>query len=85
MFILGDSAGGNLAAAVSLKLRDIQITPRPKLQVLLYPVTQAVDFNLPSYITNKNDVMLGKEIMVAMWLMYASGIVSYYHFQYNES
>ena len=69
----GDSAGGNLAAAVSLKLRDVHVNPQPKLQVLIYPVTQSLDFNLPSYIANENDVILNKEIMVAMWLMYASG------------
>ncbi|CAC5392701.1 AADACL3_4 [Mytilus coruscus] len=47
----GDSAGGNLAAAVGLKFSR---EPKPnlakiKVQVLLYPVLQAFDFNLPSY------------------------------------
>ena len=69
----GDSAGGNLAAAVSLKMRDVYFTPQPKLQVLLYPVTQCSDFNLPSYIANENTVELPKETMVALWMMYASG------------
>ena len=49
--------------------RNIQ----PKLQVLIYPVIQAVDFNCPSYITNENDPILYKELMVAMWFMYAQG------------
>ena len=47
--------------------------PQPKLQILIYPVTQALDFNLPSYIINQNDPFLQKEKMVAMWLMYAKG------------
>src|SRR4029079_13057960 len=34
----GDSAGGNLAALVSLRARDEQ-APLPGLQLLLYPVT----------------------------------------------
>jgi acetyl esterase len=36
--VAGDSAGGNLAAAVSLLSRDLD-GPRPALQALLYPVT----------------------------------------------
>ena len=72
--ITGDSAGGNIASAVSLKLRDIKMDPQPKLQILIYPVTQALDFNLPSYIINQNDPLLQKEKMVAMWLMYAKGM-----------
>ncbi|MFT3886770.1 MAG: alpha/beta hydrolase [Arachnia sp.] len=36
--LVGDSAGGNLAAAVSLLLRD-RGQPRPRRQILLYPVT----------------------------------------------
>ena len=44
MFV-GDSAGGNLAAAVSLKLRGIYAV---KLQVLIYPILQAIDSLTPS-------------------------------------
>jgi len=38
VIVAGDSAGGNLAAVVSLMARDKQITP-PWQQVLIYPVT----------------------------------------------
>jgi acetyl esterase len=38
--IAGDSAGGNLAAAVSLLARDD--SPSPAMQALIYPVTDAV-------------------------------------------
>lgn len=37
--LVGDSAGGNLAAAVSLELRDRGLS-LPGAQILLYPVTQ---------------------------------------------
>lgn len=33
LYILGDGAGGNLAAAVSLKLRDEKWSPTLKMQV----------------------------------------------------
>jgi acetyl esterase/lipase len=37
----GDSAGGNLAAAVSLLARDNE-GPKPAMQLLIYPVTDAI-------------------------------------------
>jgi len=39
--VAGDSAGGNLAAAVSLLARD-EDGPSPAMQALIYPVTDAV-------------------------------------------
>jgi acetyl esterase len=39
--VAGDSAGGNLAAAVSLLARD-DGDPRPAMQALIYPVTDVV-------------------------------------------
>ena len=39
--VAGDSAGGNLAAAVSLLTRD-ESGPSPAMQALIYPVTDAV-------------------------------------------
>jgi acetyl esterase len=39
--VIGDSAGGNLAASVSLMSRDAG-GPLPAMQVLIYPVTDAV-------------------------------------------
>lgn len=44
----GDSAGGNLSAVVSLELRNDAL--RPKLAVLLYPVTDAT-CSFPSHAT----------------------------------
>jgi acetyl esterase len=44
----GDSAGGNLAAVVSLKSRD-EDGPAIALQVMVYPVTDLSSFDTPSY------------------------------------
>lgn len=44
----GDSAGGNLAAVVSLNARD-EKGPRIALQVLVYPVTNLASLDTPSY------------------------------------
>jgi acetyl esterase len=57
----GDSAGGNLAAVVSLMARD-RGTPLPVFQALVYPVT---DYNLdtPSYRENATGYVLTREGM----------------------
>ena len=44
----GDSAGGNLGAAISLKSRDEQ-GPPIALQAMVYPVTDLSSFSTPSY------------------------------------
>jgi len=48
--VAGDSAGGNLAAAVSLMARD-RGGPTLRHQLLIYPVTDA-NFSTPSYLAN---------------------------------
>lgn len=61
----GDSAGGHLAAVVTLMARD-RNGPRIDLQVLMYPIT---DFNLnsPSYLENKDGYMLTRDLMRWFW------------------
>jgi acetyl esterase len=49
IIVAGDSAGGNLAAVVSLMARD-QKGPEISLQVLIYPVTNISATDTPSYI-----------------------------------
>ena len=58
----GDSAGGALAAAVALRLRDEESVFRPAAQVLLYPWLQALDFHLPSYHQNNQYFVTRKGI-----------------------
>ncbi|XP_022102054.1 neutral cholesterol ester hydrolase 1-like [Acanthaster planci] len=53
--VMGDSAGGNLAAAVAQRLtfdQKYESLPRLKLQILIYPMLQAFDFQTPSYQQN---------------------------------
>jgi acetyl esterase len=57
----GDSAGGNLAAAVALALRD-QGGPALRMQVLIYPVTD-MSMQTESYRTLGNDYLLTHALM----------------------
>ncbi|RXM29460.1 Neutral cholesterol ester hydrolase 1 [Acipenser ruthenus] len=78
--VSGDSAGGNLAAAVSQQLAlDSSVTNKPKLQSLIYPVLQALDFNTPSYQQNRDVPILYRPLMIKFWLEYLNGDPSFIH------
>jgi acetyl esterase len=67
----GDSAGGNLAAAVTLMARD-RGGPDLAFQALLYPVTD-YDFDTPSYRANADGHGGGgltRELMIWFWDQY---------------
>ena len=61
----GDSAGGNLSAAIALRLRD---TAGPPLafQLLVYPVTDNA-YGTESYRANGKDLLLTTEMMRWFW------------------
>lgn len=61
----GDSAGGNLAAACTLRARD-EHGPRLDFQVLLYPVTDH-DFTRASYQTHATAFPIGVAEMRWFW------------------
>ncbi len=61
----GDSAGGNLAAAVALKARD-QRGPSICFQLLVYPVTDA-SFTTGSYSANATGYLLTRSAMQWFW------------------
>jgi len=65
----GDSAGGNLAAVVSLDARERGL-PQPKLQVLVYPVTD-YEFDSAAMIDNGKGYFLEAESMRWFWDHYA--------------
>jgi len=58
----GDSAGGNLAAVMSLKARD-ESGPAIANQVMIYPVTDLSSFDTPSYHEFAEDHFLTKTEM----------------------
>jgi acetyl esterase len=63
--VAGDSAGGNLAAAVCLKARDKQ-GPSLAYQLLIYPVTD-YGWDKPSYLENAEGYLLQRETMRWFW------------------
>nr|XP_020141912.1 neutral cholesterol ester hydrolase 1 isoform X1 [Microcebus murinus] len=72
--ISGDSAGGNLAAALVQQFnQDANLRNKLKLQALIYPALQALDFNTPSYQQNVNTPILPRYVMVKYWLDYFKG------------
>ena len=64
----GDSAGGNLSAAISLKARD-ENGPAICHQLLMYPVTDA-SFDTPSYADNAEGYLLTTDGMKWFWHHY---------------
>ena len=61
----GDSAGGNLSAAVALRARD-ENGPALRMQVLVYPVTDH-DFGTASYDDNADGYLLTQDMMRWFW------------------
>jgi acetyl esterase len=71
LIVAGDSAGGNLAAVVSVLARD-RGYPSLCHQVLIYPVTD-FEFERPSFIEFAADHFLTAEDMRWFWRHYAPG------------
>jgi acetyl esterase len=69
--VMGDSAGGNLAAALAIRARDCG-GPRIDLQILLYPVL-STDFERPSYQRyGGGDYLISTEDMRWFWDHYVA-------------
>ena len=82
--VLGDSAGANLAAGVTLRLRDTALSFVLKNQVLISPSTQLINFNTDSL--NGKYPLLTKEALIMFSLFYtgdsqklASGVAQNFH------
>jgi acetyl esterase len=68
--VAGNSVGGNMAAVVSLMAKD-QKGPEIKLQVLLWPVTDA-NFTNESYLKYANGRFLSRNAMLWFWDNYTT-------------
>jgi acetyl esterase len=66
--VAGDSAGGNLAAALALKARA-EGGPNLKLQLLLYPVIEP-NFESGSYLQFAEGYGLSRAVMIWFWEQY---------------
>ncbi|HEX3952473.1 MAG TPA: alpha/beta hydrolase [Stellaceae bacterium] len=64
--LAGDSAGGNLAAAAALRLRD-EGGPSLAGQLLIYPVTDYHTPGTPSYVENADGYGLTRDTMEWFW------------------
>ncbi|KAM9604554.1 LOW QUALITY PROTEIN: arylacetamide deacetylase-like [Trichechus inunguis] len=69
--VSGDSAGGNLAAAVTQQLLDDpDVKIKLKIQSLIYPALQPLDVDSPLYQENAHFPVLSKSLMVRFWSEY---------------
>jgi acetyl esterase len=68
--VAGDSAGGNIAAAVTLLAKE-RGGPNIKFQLLFYPITDA-NFDTPSYIAYQDGYFLTREGMKWFWDNYTT-------------
>ncbi|XP_006005247.1 arylacetamide deacetylase-like 4 [Latimeria chalumnae] len=76
IIISGDSAGGNLAAAVCQRLVSRTDLNPVCAQILIYPGLQAVDFKLPSYVQNHSVPILYRLRAIFYFLHYINGEVT---------
>jgi acetyl esterase len=67
--VAGDSAGGNLAAVVALRIRD-EGGPKLAGQLLIYPVTDYHSPGTPSYAENAEGYGLSRAGMAWFWHHY---------------
>lgn len=73
----GDSAGGNLAAVVTLMARD-RGGPPLAFQLLVYPVTDH-DFDTPSYREHAEGLLLWRDTMLWFWDHYVPDVAARDH------
>ncbi|RPA19846.1 alpha/beta hydrolase [Gordonia sp. OPL2] len=77
LVVAGDSAGGNIAAVMTLWARDRQ-GPRIAFQALIYPVTDC-DVDTASYLAPENQLMLDRDTMIWFWDHYLPDVSARNH------
>ena len=70
LIVMGDSAGGNLAAVTAIQARDLGV-PKVAAQVLIYPMTEARMLH-PSITSNGKGYILTKDLMTWFTNNYAN-------------
>ncbi len=70
LILSGDSSGGNLCAALCIKLREMHIQKLPSTQILFYPVLSN-NFELDSYKKFEHEATLTKSMMEWFIRMYS--------------
>ncbi|GAA4709934.1 hypothetical protein GCM10023215_59580 [Pseudonocardia yuanmonensis] len=65
LVVAGDSAGGNIAAVMTLRARE-RGGPAIGYQALVYPVTDC-DLTTPSYLAPQNQLLLNRDTMAWFW------------------
>ena len=65
LIVVGDNAGGNLAAVMAIRARD-RCGPPIALQVLIHPILDA-DFDRESYADLDNQLLLTRDAMIWFW------------------
>ena len=78
IMVAGDSAGGNMAAVVALRVRD-ECGPALCGQLLLYPVTDYHTPGTPSYAENANGYGLTRDTMEWFWAHYLTSAAESEH------
>ncbi|GAB1603097.1 arylacetamide deacetylase isoform X1 [Argonauta hians] len=73
--VAGDEAGGNIAAAISLRLAVETAFPTLKAQILIHPPLQAFDFLTPSMLYHDKSVpfIVNRKMITQNWLNYYQG------------
>jgi acetyl esterase/lipase len=70
--LVGNSVGGNMAAAIALMAKDKK-GPAIRMEALLYPAVGA-DFNTASYLAYANGRFLSRDFMIFGYNMYAPSL-----------
>jgi acetyl esterase len=71
LVVAGDSAGGNLAAAVAIRAAEVG-SPEIRSQLLIYPVVEP-NFETDSYLAHAEGFGLSRRTMMWFWQQYLAG------------